>query len=123
MSPSRPRASACCSPSRLPTQTVPGLLACRALSEPGEYRQLRFTRPPGAVEILLVRHGESEPAREGEPFPLTDGQGDPELAPVGQAQAEMVAARLANEDVAAIYVSTLRRQAQTAAPLPPGLWL
>ena len=27
----------------------------------GTYRQLRFRRPPGACELLLVRHGESAP--------------------------------------------------------------
>ena len=28
---------------------------------PKEYRQTRFTRPPGSTELILVRHGESEP--------------------------------------------------------------
>ncbi len=55
-----------------------------------EYRQTRFTRPQGATEILLVRHGESRAARVDEPFPLVDGQGDPELAPQGREQAELV---------------------------------
>jgi 2,3-bisphosphoglycerate-dependent phosphoglycerate mutase len=84
-----------------------------------EYRQARFQRPPGACEILLVRHGESEPAVPGQPFPLVDGQGDPALDPVGEAQAERVADRLieAGQDISAIYVSTLRRTHQTAAPL------
>src|SRR2546429_8875525 len=88
-----------------------------------EYRQLQFVRPPGATEILLVRHGESAPAREGEDFPLVDGQGDPALDPVGHVQAEAVAERLANEDISAIYVSTLQRTAQTAAPLAARLGL
>jgi probable phosphoglycerate mutase len=74
-------------------------------------------RPPGACELLLVRHGESAPAVVGEPFPLVDGQGDPALDPVGVAQAERLAERLADEDVDAIYVTNLRRTAQTAAPL------
>ena len=90
---------------------------------PAEYRQLRFTRPAGATELLLVRHGESAPARDGESFPLTDGHGDPELASVGHAQARLLAERLASEDIAAIYVSTLRRTAQTAAPLAERLGL
>ena len=46
------------------------------MTEVRTYRQLRFTRPPGACELLLVRHGESVPARDDQPFPLVDGQGD-----------------------------------------------
>ncbi|MCK2220359.1 histidine phosphatase family protein [Actinomadura sp. ATCC 31491] len=91
--------------------------------KPGEYRQGRFRPPPGAAEILLVRHGESEPARADRPFPLVDGQGDPGLAPEGREQAERVALRLAAERVDAIYVSTLRRTSQTAAPLAARLGL
>jgi probable phosphoglycerate mutase len=87
------------------------------VTETRTYRQLRFQRPPGACELLLVRHGESAPARDGEPFPLVDGHGDPELDPVGVGQAAGVADRLQHEAIAAIYVSTLRRTAQTAAPL------
>jgi probable phosphoglycerate mutase len=87
------------------------------VTEARTYRQLRFTRPPGASELLLVRHGESAPARDDEPFPQVDGHGDPELDPVGVEQAERVADRLEHEDVAAIYVTTLQRTAQTAAPL------
>lgn len=73
--------------------------------------------------MLLVRHGESEPARPGEPFPLVDGQGDPGLAPEGREHAERVALRLATERVDAIYVSSLRRTSQTAAPLAARLGL
>jgi probable phosphoglycerate mutase len=82
-----------------------------------EYRQFRFTLPPGATEILLVRHGESQPAREGSPFPLVDGQGDPPLAETGEREAELVANRLAHEDLDGIYVTSLRRTHQTAEPL------
>jgi probable phosphoglycerate mutase len=89
----------------------------------GAYRQLRFRRPPGACELLLVRHGESAPARDGDPFPLVDGHGDPPLDPVGRDQAGRVADRLANEPITAIYVSTLRRTAETAAPLAARLGL
>ncbi|MEV0623451.1 histidine phosphatase family protein [Nonomuraea sp. NPDC050404] len=91
--------------------------------KPGEYRQGRFRTPPGAAEILLVRHGESEPARTGRPFPLVDGQGDPALAPEGREQAGRVALRLGAEPIDAIYVSTLRRTSQTAAPLAARLGL
>jgi probable phosphoglycerate mutase len=82
-----------------------------------EIRQLRFQRPPGATEVLLVRHGESAAVRDDEPFPMLDGQGDPELHLEGRAQAERIADRLQHEDVSAIYVSSLRRTAETAAPL------
>jgi probable phosphoglycerate mutase len=88
-----------------------------------EVRQFRFTRPPGATSILLVRHGESAPARAGESFDLVDGHGDPPLDPVGHLQAERVAHRLAGETIAAIYVSNLRRTAETAAPLAQRLGL
>jgi len=87
------------------------------VAEPKEYRQARFTRPPGAAEILLVRHGESAPFREGMDVPLADGHGDPPLDPVGEVQAVKVADRLEGEDLAAIYVTSLKRTVQTAAPL------
>jgi probable phosphoglycerate mutase len=83
----------------------------------GAVRQHRFVRPPGATSILLVRHGESMPARPDVPFPLVGGQGDPELAPAGREQAEQVAQRLSTEPITAIYVTTLRRTVETAAPL------
>jgi probable phosphoglycerate mutase len=86
-------------------------------SEVKEWRQARFTRPPGATEILLVRHGESAPFREGEAVPLKDGHGDPALDPVGERQAQGVAHRLVDEDLVAIYVTSLQRTVQTAAPL------
>jgi 2,3-bisphosphoglycerate-dependent phosphoglycerate mutase len=67
--------------------------------------------------MLLVRHGESEPAIEDRPFPLVNGQGDPALSPEGRIQAEKVCARLAAADIDAIYVTSLRRTAETAEPL------
>jgi 2,3-bisphosphoglycerate-dependent phosphoglycerate mutase len=87
------------------------------VTEVRTYPQHRFRRPPGACELLLVRHGESIPARDDQPFPLVDGHGDPELDPRGHDQAERVADRLEHEDVTTIYVTTLQRTAQTAAPL------
>jgi probable phosphoglycerate mutase len=81
------------------------------------YRQYRFALPAGATDLLLVRHGESAPARLDAPAPLVDGHSDPELAPEGRAQAEKLADRLAHEQIDAIYVTTLRRTAETAAPL------
>jgi len=85
--------------------------------QPTEYRQHRFRPPPGACELLIVRHGESAPAVAGQEFALADGHGDPELAPDGRWQAERVGERLAGEAVDAIYVTTLRRTHETAAPL------
>lgn len=93
------------------------------MSEVSEYRQHRFRRPPGACELLLVRHGESAPERGDAPFPRVDGHGDPELSPAGRRQALQVAERLQDEDVQAIYVTTLRRTAETAAPLAARLAL
>jgi probable phosphoglycerate mutase len=90
---------------------------------PTEVRQYRFVRPAGATSILLIRHGESAPARPDVAFALVDGQGDPDLVEAGQTQAALVAERLAEEPIAAIYVSTLRRTAETAAPLAARLGL
>jgi 2,3-bisphosphoglycerate-dependent phosphoglycerate mutase len=70
-----------------------------------------------------VRHGQSQAYRDGTLFPLVDGHGDPPLSPLGEVQAELVGARLSALDVDAIYVSTLRRTAQTAAPLAAELGL
>jgi 2,3-bisphosphoglycerate-dependent phosphoglycerate mutase len=85
--------------------------------QPASFRQHRFAPPPGAMDLLLVRHGESEAYVDGQPFELVDGQGDPPLSADGQEQAKRVCARLAGAGIEAIYVSTLRRTAQTAAPL------
>src|SRR5215218_7533510 len=87
--------------------------------ETRQFLQHRFVPPPGACEILLVRHGESAPHVEGTSFPLVDGHGDPALAAEGQAQAQLVADRLlaSGEQIADIYVTSLQRTHQTAAPL------
>jgi len=82
-----------------------------------EYRQTRFVRPPGATEILLVRHGESRAATPENPFPLVDGQGDPELHENGREQALRVGERLKNHSIDAIYCTNLRRTVETAEPL------
>ena len=81
-----------------------------------EYRQHRFRPPPGACEILLVRHGESAPARPGQPFELVDGHGDPPLSELGRWQAERLGERLVDEEIHAVYVTTLRRTRETAQP-------
>jgi probable phosphoglycerate mutase len=83
-----------------------------------EYHQRRFSLPPDATEILFVRHGASAPVRPGERHPLDpDGHGDPPLAPEGEEQAVAVAERLASEPLSALFVTSLQRTAQTAAPL------
>jgi 2,3-bisphosphoglycerate-dependent phosphoglycerate mutase len=92
-------------------------------SDPEEYRQLRFEAPPGSTELLLIRHGESAPARRGQPFPLADGHADPDLAPEGREQALRVADRLSVAKIDHIYVTTLRRTVQTAAPTAERLGL
>ncbi len=83
----------------------------------GGYRQVRFSAPPGATEIVLVRHGETIASEPGDPFELLEGQGDPPLSPEGEEQARRVAGRLAGSRIDAIYVTTLRRTLETAAPL------
>jgi len=68
-----------------------------------------------------VRHGASEAARDGVQFPLIDGRSAPTLAEAGRAQAESVARRLAEEPIARLFVSPLRRTHETAAPLAEAL--
>ncbi|MCP3938093.1 MAG: histidine phosphatase family protein [Actinomycetia bacterium] len=85
--------------------------------EPTSFHQTRFQPPPGSTEILLVRHGASAPLVLGEEFPMLAGQGDPPLAPEGREQAERVGERLATESIDAIYVSSMQRTHETAAPL------
>lgn len=88
-----------------------------------EYRQHRFAAPPGSADLLVVRHGESEPARLDAPHPTLAGRADPPLDPRGRDEADLVAKRLHDARIASIYVSPLRRTAQTAAPLADRLGL
>lgn len=81
------------------------------------YPQRPFVGPPGSTNIFLVRHGASEAAVPDRDFPLVDGHGDPALAPEGREQAERVAGRLVGERIDAIWVTSLRRTHETAAPL------
>ena len=97
------------------TLATDGIVILRAMPE--TYHQRQFALPPGATELILVRHGASAPAVPGEKFPLLDGHGDPPLAPEGAAQAEAVAVRLAREDLRAIFVTPLQRTHASAAPL------
>lgn len=86
-------------------------------TEVRQFEQQRWMRPAGATEVLLVRHGASQAFIPGEPFPMLDGQGDPALAAEGHAQAAMMARRLAEEPIDALFVSSLQRTQQTFAPL------
>ena len=86
-----------------------------------EYRQPVYAPPAGACDIYLIRHGESQAARPGEAFPEKDGHGDPPLHPNGEDQARAVGRRLGRAAIDAIYVTTLQRTHQTAAPLATAL--
>jgi probable phosphoglycerate mutase len=87
------------------------------MAEPRVFKQETYQAPSGSTELILVRHGQSEAVIEGQSLPLVDGHGDPPLSEEGRRQAEAVGARLAGEQVDAIYVSSLCRTHQTAAPL------
>jgi 2,3-bisphosphoglycerate-dependent phosphoglycerate mutase len=82
-----------------------------------EFPQRPFVPPPDATEIVVIRHGASAAAVPDEPFPLIGGHADPPLAPEGRKQAEAVGARLEPETFAGVFVTPLRRTAETAAPL------
>jgi probable phosphoglycerate mutase len=87
------------------------------MKDPGSVPQRPFALPPGATEIVLVRHGASAAAVRDAPFPLVDGRGDPPLADEGLVQADAVGERLAGEELAKLFVTPLQRTHQTAAPL------
>jgi len=69
------------------------------------------------MELVLVRHGESEAYLDGKSFALVGGHGDPPLSAQGLEQAGRVSTRLGTAGIDAIYVTTLRRTVQTATPL------
>ena len=87
------------------------------MTAPRSFSQRPYVGPPGSTELFLVRHGASADSVEGEAFELVEGQGDPPLSEVGRHQAEQLALRLATEPFDGLYVTTLRRTAETAAPL------
>jgi probable phosphoglycerate mutase len=79
--------------------------------------QRPFAAPPGASEVVLVRHGScTQPPPGKEDWPLGE-QNDPPLDERGRAQAIAVCRRLEEEPIGAVFVSTLQRTTETAAPL------
>lgn len=68
------------------------------------------------TEFLLIRHGETEWARQG----LIQGQRDTPLTPLGRAQAQRLRERLSPHPIEAIYSSDLRRCLDTALILAGG---
>ena len=73
--------------------------------------------PEGAVDLTLVRHGESSAAIAGKLFPLFEGHGDPILHKNGLLQAEAVKEALKDYKFQKIYATDLRRTQQTLEPL------
>lgn len=65
------------------------------------------------MDLLLIRHAEPVRIAEGE----VDGPADPHLHQRGHAQAERLAAWLAEERLDAIWSSPMRRAQETTAPV------
>lgn len=91
--------------------------------DPQQFAQARWQRLEHATEVMLLRHGASMPYVQGGQFPMLDGQGDPPLSAEGIHQAHLSAERLATEAIEAIYVTSMQRTHQTAAPLAAALGL
>lgn len=87
------------------------------MSERDGFEQRPYALPPGATEVILVRHGASETAVPGVRFQLVQGRGDPALSPAGRVQGEAVGERLRHEPIVRAFMSPLRRTHETAAPL------
>jgi probable phosphoglycerate mutase len=81
------------------------------------YPQRAWSLPDHATEVLLVRHGASQDAVPGEPFEMLEGHANPALSPIGREQAQAVGARLAIAPPDALFITSLRRTAETAQPL------
>ncbi|MFV0526704.1 MAG: histidine phosphatase family protein [Acidimicrobiales bacterium] len=92
-------------------------------AESRSFPQRIYQPEPGATQIVLIRHGQSQPFTPERPFALVDGRGDPPLTELGHHQARSLAERLGGEAISAIYVSNLTRTGQTAAPLAERLRL
>jgi 2,3-bisphosphoglycerate-dependent phosphoglycerate mutase len=79
--------------------------------------QRALTAPPGAQEVLLVRHGACDPpAADG----LIGGRSDPGLNERGRAEAAAVTEELAAVPVSAVFATPLRRTSETAAATAAG---
>lgn len=63
------------------------------------------------MQVLFVRHGESEANRANI---IVSHQGDPDLTEEGRAEAQQVAAYWANRSLSAVYASPLKRTRETA---------
>lgn len=87
------------------------------MADRDSFEQSPYELPPGSTEVVLVRHGASEAAVVGSKFPLVDGHSNPALSEAGKAQAEMVAAGLGGDEFSGLFISSLRRTHETAAPL------
>jgi 2,3-bisphosphoglycerate-dependent phosphoglycerate mutase len=87
------------------------------MADRDSFEQSPYELPPGSTEVVLVRHGASEAAVVGSKFPLVDGHSDPALSEPGKAQAEMVAEGLGGDEFSGLFVTSLRRTQETAAPL------
>src|SRR4051794_6737700 len=85
--------------------------------------QRPFAPPADATEVLLVRHGSAGGPAPGEPPELVGGHTDVPLSPAGHVQAGALSRRLTSMTLAGIFVTTLRRTAETAAPLAASLRL
>ncbi len=86
------------------------------MSDRDAFEQLPYAPPPGATEIILVRHGASAAARSGVRFELVEGRGNPPLSETGVQQAQLVATRLRGEPIHRAFMTPLQRTHQTAAP-------
>lgn len=81
------------------------------------YPQKGFRVPEGATDVLLIRHGQSAGMTASNFRRTETGQADPELSDKGHRQAAAMAERMSEAGIQALYVSTLIRTQQTAAPL------
>ena len=88
-------------------------IAGRHISVPTCDADPRPVASAAAMELLLIRHALPVRIDEG----TADGPADPHLSPLGVAQAEALAAWLADEQVDAIWCSPMRRARETAAPV------
>ncbi|PPF87792.1 histidine phosphatase family protein [Subtercola sp. Z020] len=72
------------------------------------------------MRLLLIRHGQTIDNVNGAIGAIVPGPG---LTPLGREQAAAIPAALQSERIAAIYVSTMQRTHETAAPLAGALGL